>query len=136
MGTGRTHRWRIGLGENQQDLAQVLTLLLDMQPDMRCVGTAATCTAVLQLAQATAPDGWLLDLALDDGSSLPVIKALRAGHPRSAIIVMTGLGAAAVEEKCRAAGADAVLTIDGDVLQLQTALRQHLRARAAPPTAA
>ena len=122
-----TQRWNIGVGENQVDLAQVLALLLDMQADMRCSGSAATCAGVLQLAQAAAIDGWLLDLTLDDGSSLPLIAALRAAHPRAAIVVMTGLCSAAIDTSCLSAGADAVVPKDGQVLRLLAALRQHLR---------
>ena len=123
----RQQRRNIGLGENQADLAQVLSLLLDMQPDLRCSGTAATCAGVLQLAQAVAMDGWLLDLTLDDGSSLPIITALRAANSRAAIVVMTGLGSAAIDAGCLSAGADAVIPKDGQVLRLLVALRQHLR---------
>lgn len=123
------HRWNIGLGENQPDLAQLLSVLVGMQPDMHCAGTAPTCSAVLQLARRAAIDGWLLDLALDDGSSLPAIATLRAANPQAAIVVMTGLSSTAIDEHCRAAGADAVLTKDGQVLLLLDALRHCLAQR-------
>lgn len=129
-------RWQIGLGENNTDLANTLALLLDMQPDMRCAGTAARCSAVLQLAHQLTVDAWLLDLALDDGSSLPLIPALRDIHPSAVILVVTGLQSAQLTQQCLSAGADAVLNKDGQIQTLLAALRDQLTQRQHPITPA
>ena len=121
--------WQIGLGENNTDLATTLAQLLDMQPDMRCAGTAPSCSAVLQLAQQLTVDAWLLDLALDDGSSLPLIPVLRGIHPPAVIVVVTGLQSAQLTQQCLSAGADAVLTKDGQIQTLFAALRDQLAQR-------
>ncbi len=128
--------WQIGLGENNTDLATTLAQLLDMQPDMRCAGTAASCSAVLQVAQQLTIDAWLLDLALDDGSSLALIPEPRGIHPPAVIVVVTGLKSAQLTQQCLSAGADAVLAKDGQIQTLLTVLRDQLTQRHHPITAA
>lgn len=121
---------RLVIGENNADLAMTLSLLLGAEPDMRCVATAASTSAVLAtLEQAQAPNGFVLDLSLDDGSSLPLIATLRARAPRAAIIVHTGYQNDSLEEQCLRSGADAVVLKTGDIDALTAALRLGVRRR-------
>ncbi len=71
---------RIVIGENNEDLAMTLSLLLGAEPDMRCVATVSSSSAVLAALEAHAPNAFVLDLSLDDGSSLPLITTLRAAR--------------------------------------------------------
>ena len=73
---------RLVIGENNSDLAMTMTLLLDAEPDMRCVATAGSTAAVLERSRPHSPNAFVLDLSLDDGSSLPLIATLRARLPR------------------------------------------------------
>ena len=116
---------RIAIGENNADLAASLTMLIDLQPDLRCVGHAATAGGVLQLAERERPDTYVLDLTLDDGSSIPLIRTLRARQPGCAIIAFTGLGDPRLADQCRDAGCDATLRKDGQVRALLATLRDH-----------
>ena len=99
-------------------------MLLDTQPDMRCVGHATTGTGVLELGARERPDAYVVDLALDDGSSIPVIRALRAREPDCIIVAFTGLVEPALAQQCRAAGCDATLAKDGRVSALLATLRE------------
>ena len=81
---------RIVIGENNADLAMTVSLLLGAEPDMCCVATAASGSAVLATLDEHAPNAFMLDLSLDDGPSLPLIATLRARVPQAAIIVFTG----------------------------------------------
>src|ERR1019366_2895597 len=74
---------RLVIGENNADLALTLTLLLNAEPDIRCVATVSSTTAVLGALEAHSPNAFVLDLSLDDGSSLPLIATLRARAPRA-----------------------------------------------------
>lgn len=115
---------RLVIGENNADLALTLTLLLNAEPDIRCLATASSTTAVLRALETHSPNAFVLDLSLDDGSSLPLIAILRARAPRAAIVVYTGHKNHLLDEQCLRCGADAVVLKSGDIEQLTAALRQ------------
>lgn len=114
---------RLVIGENNSDLAMTLSLLLDGEPDIQCVATVGSSTAVLGTLDRAAPNAFVLDLLLDDGSSLPLIATLRARLPQAAIIVHTGYKNGVLEEQCLRAGADAVVLKTGDIDELTAAVR-------------
>jgi DNA-binding NarL/FixJ family response regulator len=115
---------RVVIGENNTDLAMTLTLLLDAEPDIECVATASSNSAVLGAVETHAPNGFVLDLSLDDGSSLPLIATLRERLPRSVIVVHTGHKNELLEQQCARSGADAVVLKTGDIDALTAALRR------------
>ena len=124
-------RLRIAIGENHVDLAESLCLLIDLQDDMRSVGHAASSSGLLALADGESPDLFILDLSLDDGSSIPVMKQLRERLPDCAIVAFTGLANTVLAEQCLLAGCDRVLTKAGPIEDLLAALREVAVQRAA-----
>ena len=120
---------RIVIGENHADLAISLSMLLDLQQDMQCVGTGASTTEVQRLAQELDPDAFVLDLSLDDGSSVPLIRSLRSERPFSALIAYTGHSDPVLTAQCTEAGCDAVVTKAGPVDDLINAIRNSAHAR-------
>jgi DNA-binding NarL/FixJ family response regulator len=120
---------RLVIGENNEDLATTLSLLLGAEPDMQCVATAASAAAVRAALESTQPNAFLLDLSLDDGSSLPLITSLRQQLPTAVIIVHTGYHQDGVERQCLQAGADRVVVKTGDIDELIAALREAARQR-------
>jgi DNA-binding NarL/FixJ family response regulator len=115
---------RIVIGENNADLAVTLGLLLDAEPDMRCVATGGSTAAVLAAAHEHAPNAFILDLSLDDGPSLPLISELRERLPSAAIVVFTGYKNELLKEHCLRAGADALVVKSGDFEELTATLRR------------
>ena len=67
-----------------------LQLLLDAEPDMHCVATASSGAQLQALLEEHSPNAFILDLSLDDGSSMPLIKILRERLPGAVIVVFTG----------------------------------------------
>ena len=111
------------IGEDQTDLALGLSLLIDQQPDFRCVGHAASGAELLALFARHHIDACLLDLRLADGSSLPLIPLLRQQQPQCVILVTSGLVDAALQRECLVAGAHATWPKDGRVDLLLQQLR-------------
>jgi len=74
--------------------------------------------------EAHSPNAFVLDLSLDDGSSLPLIATLRARAPRAVIVVYTGHKNQMLDEHCLRCGADAVVLKSGDIDTLTAALHQ------------
>jgi DNA-binding NarL/FixJ family response regulator len=131
--TGQERALRVLIGENNSDLAMTLRLLLDDEPDMLCVSTAGSVSAVLRAVEEHAPNAFILDLSLDDGSSLSLIGVLRQRLPRSAIVVFTGHKNEWLDEQCLKAGANAVVVKTSDFEVLTAALRRAAAQGWTPP---
>jgi DNA-binding NarL/FixJ family response regulator len=123
------------IGENNSDLAMTLNLLLDAEPDMHCVFTASSSGAVLRALEEHSPNAFILDLSLDDGSSLPLISTLRARLPDVVIVVFTGHKNELLNEQCVRAGANCVVVKTGEFQELTTALRTAAQHRWGSPAA-
>jgi two-component system response regulator NreC len=114
---------RLLIGENNADLVTTLRMLLDGEPDMRVLGASGSGRELLRLAGETDANAFIVDFSLDDGSSLPVVTALRQRRPEAAIVVFTGHRNPVLNQQCMAAGADAVVVKTGDIDELTSALR-------------
>jgi DNA-binding NarL/FixJ family response regulator len=115
---------RVLIGENNADLAMTLVLLLEDTEDIRCVARASSNKAVMEALELHAPNAFVLDLSLDDGSSLPLIAKLRERLPAAAIVVYTGHKSTLLEQQCLKAGADAMVVKGGEIEELTDALRR------------
>lgn len=121
---------RLVIGENNADLAMTLMMLFDAEPGIECVAIAASGAAVVAALEAHSPNGFVLDLSLDDGSSLPLIATLRERSPRAVIVVHTGYKSVELDQRCRESGADEVVLKTGDIDALIAALRRAAMNRA------
>ena len=63
--------------------------IIDLQPDMKVVASAATVDEAVRLFEEHRPNVTLMDLQLGTGSGLDAITAIRSRHPRAQIIVLT-----------------------------------------------
>jgi DNA-binding NarL/FixJ family response regulator len=122
-----TEKYRIAIGENHPDLAESLCMLIDFQPDMESVGHGSSTTAVLEIEARCAPDAYVLDLSLDDGSSIALMRSLRSARGDTVLIAYTGHSNPALTDQCRKAGCDLVLTKAGPVDELLDAIRDELK---------
>jgi DNA-binding NarL/FixJ family response regulator len=126
-----TTKYRIAIGENHPDLAESLCMLIDFQEDMQSVGHGSSTAAIMDIETSQAPDAFVLDLSLDDGSSIPLMRTLRAARSETVLIAYTGHSNPALTEQCQKAGCDLVLTKAGPVDELLNAIRGALRKRRA-----
>jgi DNA-binding NarL/FixJ family response regulator len=115
---------RIAIGENNEDLATTLQLLLETEPGMSVIGTGSSSREIKRIAATLNPNAFILDLSLDDGSSMPLIGALRTQTPEAVIIVFTGHSLEMVREHCLRAGADEVVVKNSSIEELVAALRR------------
>lgn len=118
---------RLVIGENHPDLAESLAILIDFQADLVCVGTGRSNAEIDVLARELRPDIYVLDLSLDDGSSIPLMRTLRAAQPAATIVAYTGHSNPVLTEECQKAGCDAVITKAGDVDELLDTIRAAAR---------
>jgi len=122
---------RVLVAENHSDLSEVISRIVDAEPDMHCVGRVASVSEVLEAAVESQADAIVLDLSLHGGSGMQLIEELNQALPRLRIIVFSGLAnaeEAARETKRR--GAAEFVSKGCDFNVLLGALR---RARPPPP---
>lgn len=119
-------KYRIAIGENHPDLAESLCMLINFQEDMEAVGHGSSSDVLLDIEKHSSPDAYVLDLSLDDGSSIPLMRSLRSARESTVLIAYTGHSNTALTDQCRKAGCDLVLTKAGPIDDLLDAIRGAL----------
>ena len=66
-----------------------LSAVLDLEPDLDIVGTAATVTEALGAYDELRPDVVIADLQLPDGTGLDIVRAVRRTDDRTGLVVLT-----------------------------------------------
>lgn len=118
-------RLRVLIAENHPDLSEVMSHLIDAEPDMHCVGRIASVNEVVATARDSSADALVLDLTLQGGSGLQLIGELASQLPELRIVVFSGLAhseEAALE--CKRRGAAEFVTKGCDFNVLLGALRK------------
>ena len=82
---------RVLIAENHRDLSDVMSQLIDTEPDMQCVGQVSDAAEVLSAARSAAADVLILDLMLQGGSGLPLVEELTHAMPDLRVIIFSGL---------------------------------------------
>jgi DNA-binding NarL/FixJ family response regulator len=115
---------RVLIAENHRDLSEVMSQLIDTEPDMRCVGQVTEASEVLPKAREAAADAVILDLTLQGGSGLPLIEQLTTAMPELRVIVFSGLAnSEEVSREAKRRGAAAYVCKGSDIQVLFDALR-------------
>jgi len=115
---------RVLIAENHRDLSDVMSQLINTEPDMRCVGQVSEAAEVLPKARESAADVIILDLTLQGGSGLPLIEELTSAMPEVRVIVFSGLANSdEVSREAKRRGAEAFISKGSDIQILFEALR-------------
>ena len=120
----KTRPLRVLIAENHRDLSDIMSQLLDTEPDMRCVGQVAAAGEVVAAARRTEADAVILDLMLQGGSGLPLVTELAEALPSLRIIVFSGVAfSEEVAREAKRRGACAFVTKGADFDVLLKAVR-------------
>ncbi|GHF31516.1 response regulator of citrate/malate metabolism [Deinococcus metalli] len=130
--TGRTPSVRVLLVEDDQRVARVNRDLLERDPEVHVVGSAATCAQGDALAQALNPDLILLDVHLPDGSGLGLLRHWRSVGRTTDVALITAADDEASVRLALAHGAFDYLIKPFTGARLADLLARH-RARRLPP---
>ena len=120
----KTRSLRVLIAENHRDLSDIMSQLIDTEPDMRCVGQVAEAGEVVAAARRTEADAVILDLMLQGGSGLPLVSELAQALPSLRIIVFSGVAFSEdVAREAKRRGACAFITKGADFDVLLKAVR-------------
>ena len=115
---------RVLIAENHRDLSDVMSQLIDTEPDMECVGQVSDATEVIAAARDAFADVLILDLMLQGGSGLPLVEQLTHAMPDLRVIIFSGLAnSEEVASEVKRRGAAAFVTKGCDFQVLLDALR-------------
>ncbi|KTT14648.1 chemotaxis-specific protein-glutamate methyltransferase CheB [Pseudacidovorax intermedius] len=103
-------RLRVLVVDDSALARQLLTTIINAQPDMEVVGTATTAATARDRLQALRPDVMTLDINLPDGSGLDLLAEVMARQPLPVLVVATPVtDRDAVVRQARASGAFALI---------------------------
>jgi DNA-binding NarL/FixJ family response regulator len=106
------HMIRVLLADDDQPFLDALSPLIERQPDLQVVGTAADGLDAIQLAEELTPDAVVIDLHMPRLDGVTAVARLRRDHPSMCVIALTGDDRPALHRAVTEAGADAVLVKD------------------------
>ena len=103
---------RVVIVDDQPLFAAGLAMLIDAQPDMRCVGTAHDGNAAVTLVRQVRPDVVLMDLRMPGLNGLEATELIVAEPAQPTVIVLTTIKRDEAVYLALRAGATALLTKD------------------------
>jgi DNA-binding NarL/FixJ family response regulator len=101
---------RVFLVEDLRSIRTLMGELFSAIGGLRLVGSAAT-EAEAKLWLCDNPDGWdlvIIDLILDEGSGIEVLREAKHLAPRSRAVVFSSFASPGIRAHCLSLGADAV----------------------------
>ncbi len=119
---------RVVLADDDALYLGSLRQLIDGQPELSVVATAADGLAAIELADELLPDAVVIDLHMPLVDGVTAVARLRRDHPSVCLIALTGDTELKLHRAVSEAGADAVL-LKGDFVET---LVDRLNAARAP----
>lgn len=114
---------RVLIAEDDDDLRHVLARVIDAEPDLRCVGSVAVPEQIAEAVARLQPDVLVLDLVLEGGTSMHLIRRLRADYRDLRIVLHSGYVGSVVLSEARRRGATACVAKGDDYDHLIDAIR-------------
>ncbi|RYP86417.1 response regulator transcription factor [Nocardioides guangzhouensis] len=114
---------RVAIVDDHAVLASSLGMVLDAEPDLEAVGTAASLEKARALLATSSPDVVLLDHRLPDGDGVAAIGDLRRVAPEARFVVLTASTADHVLVAAIEAGASGFVSKTRDLGDVTQAVR-------------
>ena len=100
---------RVLLADDDDAFLESLRPLIEHQPELTVVGTAANGLDAIELADELDPDAVVIDLHMPLVDGVTAVARLRKDHPSLCLIALTGDPDRRLHQAVAEAGADAVL---------------------------
>jgi DNA-binding NarL/FixJ family response regulator len=117
---------RVFLVDDHPLVREWLANLINQEEDLVVCGTAPNAPEALEAIHGMAPDAAVIDITLERGSGLELIKNVKACCPRVTMLVLSMHEESAYAERALRAGARGYLTKRETTQKVITAIRQVL----------
>ncbi|WP_299569706.1 response regulator transcription factor [uncultured Williamsia sp.] len=114
---------RVVVADDQAIIRDAVAAMLDLQPDIDVVGTAADGAELVTLVRETTPDVVLTDLRMPGVDGAEATRQIGESHPGLPVVVLTTFDDDASVFAALDAGAVGYLTKDADRHELAGAIR-------------
>jgi DNA-binding NarL/FixJ family response regulator len=114
---------RILVVEDETTLAEALAAIIDLQPDLECIGTVSTLAEALTTTRTERPDVVLMDVRLPDGDGIDGTAALLAISPETRVLILTADDRPATVGRAATAGATSFLLKNSPLPTILHAIR-------------
>jgi DNA-binding NarL/FixJ family response regulator len=114
---------RILIVDDHPAIREALAIRLSTQPDLEVCGEAADVGEALRLAEASAPDVAIVDIALKTGNGIDLIKRLKARHENLRAIVWSMYSEDLYAERALRAGAMGYINKEQATSEILDAIR-------------
>ena len=114
---------RVLVADDHRLFAEALSVILDGEPGVECVGVAVDGREALKKAKELQPDVVLMDISMPVLDGIEATRRLRRRLPDVAVLVVTGSNAEQDIASARAAGAAGYVTKDSIAASLVDAIR-------------
>jgi DNA-binding NarL/FixJ family response regulator len=114
---------RILVVDDHRTFAELLTLGLESQPDLTCVGHAQNCDEAFRLVREVEPDLVIMDLQLGQEDGVAATRHLVHEYPGLAVVVLTAHADTRHLARAAAAGACAFVSKTGALAEILATVR-------------
>jgi CheY-like chemotaxis protein len=114
---------RIFIVDDHPILRDFMATMLDRHPAFKVVGVAPSIRETLETVERCGPDLMLIDLSLQDGSGLQLVRALRHIGIRTPVLIVTGTRDQMVAAEAFAVGAAGYVLKDQSPREFLAAIR-------------
>jgi DNA-binding NarL/FixJ family response regulator len=121
---------RVLLADDDSTFLESLCPLIEHQPELTVVGTAANGLDAIELADDLTPDAVVIDLHMPLVDGVTAVARLRKDHPSLCLIALTGDTDSRLHQAVAEAGADAVLQ-KGELVETLVERLAAVRSRSA-----
>jgi DNA-binding NarL/FixJ family response regulator len=121
--SGRGNPRRILVVDDHRTFAELLTLGLESQPDLTCVGHAQNTEEAFRLVREVRPDLVIMDLQLGHEDGVAATRQLVHEHPGLAVVVLTAHADTRHLARAAAAGACAFVSKTGALEEILATVR-------------
>ncbi len=101
----KSQQRRILLVDDHAIVREGFAEIINNKPDLQVCGQSSTASRALEAVSRLRPDLVVVDLSLQGGSGLELIKQIRAVHPHVPMLVLSMHDEALYAERCLRAGA-------------------------------
>jgi DNA-binding NarL/FixJ family response regulator len=122
QGLSRFAMTKIFIVDDHPIVCDVLASMFEGNPAFEVVGRASSIQGTLAAVERCGPDLMLIDLSLEDGSGIHLVRALRLRGVAARVLVVTGIQSGVVAAEAFSAGVAGYVLKEQSTTELLTAI--------------